>query len=236
MKSIDIDLAQRFLVNSALFRSSTEEQIRAVASNLKLMKWKKDDILMKEGDSGDSLMILREGMVKLVLTNKEEGKEVILSILEAPEYFGEMALFDRQDRSCDVVALTDCSVYSFNRSAFIKFVARHPHFVIGLIQTFSQRMRAADMMISSLALTGVHERIAKLLLCHVDQEELERGHEVQVRRKMTHQNIANMVGASREMVTRVLKKMSKGGYIKIEKKEITILKPFDKNDIDIEDH
>jgi CRP/FNR family cyclic AMP-dependent transcriptional regulator len=168
----------------------------------------KNTIIINEGDSTDSLYFIESGKVKVYLSD-ENGKEIIVNNHKTGEYFGELALIDDSKRSASVMT-TEKSVFKIvARVEFEKFLENHPKVALSLIKVLTQRIRNLTDNVRSLALMDVYGRVAKTLisLSEVDGEKQI------IKDKLTQQDIANRVGASREMVARILKDLTFGGYI-----------------------
>ena len=174
-------------------------------------------ILINEGDQTDSMYVIVEGEVK-VYCNDDTGKEVILNILGPGEYFGEIALVDDQPRSASVMTIAPTKAMMISKANFKKWLKENPDMSFNLIRALTKQVRALTDSVKNLALMDVYGRVAHTLLDLADDID---GKKV-IEQKLTHQDIANMVGASREMVSRILKDLSTGGYITVDKKHITI--------------
>ena len=177
-------------------------------------------ILINEGDASDSLYIVLSGRVK-VYSNNAEGKEVVIATHGAGEYVGELSL-DGGVRSTSVMTLepTTCSVVS---GANLRgFIAANPDFASHLILKLIRCVRQATESVKSLALEDVYERVVRLLADLSDP--VEGGPRRRVREKLTQQDIADRVGASREMVSRIFKDLTAGGYMASEAGRIVVLK------------
>ncbi len=140
-----------------------------------------------------------------------EGKEVILSILGSGEFFGEMGLIDDAPRSASVVAIEPCELLCISKRDFKKCLADNFEMSMAVMRGLVRRLRDADRKIGSLALLDVYGRVARLLL---DMSETVDGQKV-VTKRLPKQDIAKMIGASREMVSRVMKDLQLGGYIEM---------------------
>jgi CRP/FNR family cyclic AMP-dependent transcriptional regulator len=138
-----------------------------------------------------------------------EGKEVILSLIGPGEYFGEMGLIDDSPRSASVVTIEPCELLAVSKRDFKKCLAESVEMAGAVMKGLVRRLREADRKIGSLALLDVYGRVARLLL---DMSELQNGQRV-VAKRLPKQDIAKMIGASREMVSRVMKDLQMGGYI-----------------------
>jgi len=174
-------------------------------------------IIINEGDESNSFYIIKEGKVK-VFVSDEDGKEVILNILEKDQYFGELALLDDQPRSASVITARKSILYVISKSDFIGFVKSEPVIAFNLIRSLTRQIRSLTLNVKSLALMDVYGRVAHTLL---DLSKEVDGRLV-IEQKLTQQEIANMVGSSREMVSRILTDLTRGGYISVEKKLFTI--------------
>lgn len=174
-------------------------------------------ILISEGDTTDSLYVVLEGEVK-VFASDEQGKEVILNILGPGEYFGELALLDDEPRSASVKTLVPTKVMIITKHDFKNCLANNSEMIYKLIKILIRQVRALTSNVKSLALLDVYGRVAHTLL---DLAKDVEGQMI-IEQKLTHQDIADMVGASREMISRILKDLASGGYITIRNKIITI--------------
>jgi len=200
-----------------LFESLSDTELEAVSQVTKIKSFPKNTILFSEGDESDSFYVICEGRVNVGI-NDEEGKEIILSRLGPNEYFGEMALMDGEPRSAFVMTKDPCKLMIIAKSDFKKLLSSD--IMHNLLMEVQRRLREANKKIESLALMDVYGRVARLLIQLAGTSEPG----VQIKDKLTHQEIASMVGASREMVSRVIKDLSNDGYISIRRKRITIHK------------
>ena len=176
----------------------------------------KGSVILFEDDPGDSLFIVRDGRVKVVLVG-EDGREVILGVLGIGEHFGELALIDDQPRSAHVIAMEDAGLLVLRREDFRRHVEANPKVAWSLLGALSKRLRRADDKIGGLVLLDVPGRIARLLLDFAE----ESGTEV-VERPLTHQTIAQMIGASRETVSRAMRDFQDAGMIAVERRQIRV--------------
>jgi CRP/FNR family cyclic AMP-dependent transcriptional regulator len=201
----------------ALFSDLSAKEREALESHAVVRKVPKNTFVLTEGDHSDSLYLIQEGKVKICL-NDEDGKEVILNIQGPGEYFGELALLDEAPRSASVVTLEPTRLTLISKSSIEQCVQDHPAIALSLIRSFCRRIRGLSENVRNLALHDVYQRVANTLQkLAVD----ESGRQV-IPQRLTHQDIANMVGASREMVSKIMKELTTGNYISIENKRITI--------------
>ncbi len=181
-------------------------------------KFPRNAVVLNEGDTTDSMYAIIEGRVKVYLTN-EEGKEITLNMKEAGDYFGELALLDDEPRSASVMTLSPTTLLVVTKETFRECLARNPDIALRLIRELTFKVRELTEDIRDFALKDVYGRIAKTLT-HLS-EETEDGARI-VHERLTQRDIANMVGASREMVSRIFKELTAGGYISVDAKRITI--------------
>lgn len=201
----------------ALFSDLTDAEMEAVSVLSVTRKFSKNTLIICEGDCSDSLYMVLSGKVKVFLSD-EEGKEVTLNMQGEGEYFGELAILDEAPRSASVMTVEETRLAILSRSAFDKCMAQHPSIALTVMRGMARRLRDLTENVRSLALMDVYGRVARLLL--EMSEDLE-GKKV-ISQRLTQRDIANMVGSSREMVSRILRDLSVGGYISIENKIITI--------------
>ena len=195
-----------------------QEALRKVAASGVVRQFPKQAILINEGDVGDSLYVILAGRVKVYASNAA-GREVVLNFHGPGEYVGEMSL-DGAPRSASVITVEPTTCAIVNRAQFRDFLAANPDFAQHLIRTLIRRARSATENVKSLALSDVYGRLVRL----VNALAVDVGGRLAVRERLTHQDIADRVGASRDMVGKLLKDLVAGGYLLVEDRQITILK------------
>ena len=200
-----------------LFSELPEEDLQAVSNLATTRTYPKNTIIISEGDDSDSLYAVLSGKVKVYLSD-DDGREIIINIQGEGEYFGELALLDDSPRSASVMTLEETKLAVISKSSFEKCLSNNPQLALHIIRELSSRLRNLTQNVKSLALMDVYGRVARTLL---DMAE-PTGEILEIRQKLTQRDIASMVGASREMVSRILKDLSTGGYITIQNKTITI--------------
>jgi CRP/FNR family cyclic AMP-dependent transcriptional regulator len=200
-----------------LFSSLPEEQLRMLTTVVTRKSAPRSTTIMAGGDPTDSLYIVLSGRLKVMMSDAE-GKEVILSILGPGEFFGEMGLIDDEPRSATVVTIEPCELLSIAKRDFKKCLAENFEMAQAVMRGLVKRLREADRKIGSLALLDVYGRVARLLL---DMSEMVDGERL-VTKRLPKQDIAKMIGASREMVSRVMKDLQTGGYIEMRGSTIVI--------------
>ena len=200
-----------------LFASFPEDQLRMLATLVTRRSASRGSIIVAAGDPTDSLYIILSGRFKVMMSDAE-GKEVILAILSGGEFFGEMGLIDDAPRSASVVAIEPCELLVLTRRDFKKCMVENADMAMGVMRGLVRRLREADRKIGSLALLDVYGRVARLLL---DMAETVDGQKM-VTKRLPKQDIAKMIGASREMVSRVMKDLQTGGYIEMRGSSIVL--------------
>ncbi len=191
-----------------LFAGFPEEQLRTLASVVTRRSAPRGSVIMAAGDQIDSLYIVISGRLKVMMSDSD-GKEVILSLIGPGEFFGEMGLIDDSPRSASVVTIEPCELLSISKRDFKTCLAENFDMAMAVMRGLVRRLREADRKIGSLALLDVYGRVARLLL---DMSEDVNGQKM-VTKRLPKQDIAKMIGASREMVSRVMKDLQMGGYI-----------------------
>lgn len=199
-----------------LFADLSDAEIARLAEVARDRSYPKGSVILFEDDPGDALYVVLRGMVKVVLIG-EDGREVILSILKEGDCFGEMALIDDEPRSAHVIAMEDSDLLVLRREDFHQRLKDTPSMALGLLRTLSRRLREADDKIGGLVLLDVPGRVAKLLLRLADEHD-----GMHITRRVTHHTMAQMVGSSRETVSRTMRDFVEHGLIEVSRKMITI--------------
>jgi CRP/FNR family cyclic AMP-dependent transcriptional regulator len=195
-----------------------EATLRAIAAGGVVRSYPRNTVLINEGDEGDSLYIVLAGRLKVYASNAA-GREVVIDFHGPGEYVGEMSL-DGAPRSASVVTVEPSTCAVVSRAQFREFILAHPDFALHLIGKLIQRARLATENMKSLALSDVYGRLVRLL----NSLAVEEGDRRVVPEKLTQQDIAERVGSSRDMISRLLKDLAAGGYLAVEDRTITILR------------
>nr|WP_315490737.1 Crp/Fnr family transcriptional regulator [uncultured Rhodoferax sp.] len=203
----NLDLIRRV----SLFSKLTPDQAEALASTVSKKRFKRGEILVEQGKKSDALYIVLTGRTRVLMTDNK-GREVILATLAAGDYVGEMSLIDDEPHSATVVADQQVDVLVLGRSSFLRCLGENMEMAHAVMRVLVQRLRKASENISSLALVGVYGRVAKVLL---DSAAPDADGQLLIRDKVSRQDIAKMVGASREMVSRVMKDFEEQGFIQM---------------------
>ncbi|HEX4468836.1 MAG TPA: Crp/Fnr family transcriptional regulator [Gemmatimonadaceae bacterium] len=205
-----------FLATVPLFNGLDRVELERFAEVTREKSYPKGSVILFEDDPGDSLFVVRDGRVKVVLIG-EDGREVILGVLGVGEYFGELSLIDDRPRSAHVIAMEDSNLLVLRREDFRKRVESSPSVAWSLLTELSRRLRRADDKIGGLVLLDVPGRIARLLLDLAEESGTNA-----IEKTLTHQTIAQMIGASRETVSRAMKDFQDAGWITVERRRIAL--------------
>jgi CRP/FNR family cyclic AMP-dependent transcriptional regulator len=193
--------------------------LRALALRGNLRSYRKSSVVINEGDAGETLFILLQGSVKVFSTD-QSGREITYGTITAGDYFGEMSL-DGGPRSASVMTLEPCVCSIITRSGVREHLADEPEFALDLVSQVIRRARTATETARSMALLDVYGRVIATLESEAGPAKPDAP---VLLTQITHQSIASRVGASREMVSRLLKDLEKGGYIELGVKRITLKK------------
>ena len=200
------------------FAPLEDETLRNIAASGVIRTFPRNTVLINEGDVGDALYVLLSGRVKVYSSNVA-GREFIIDFHGPGEYVGEMSL-DGAPRSASVMTVEPTTCAVVNRAQFRDFILAHPDFAMHLIERLIHRVRVTTSNLKSLALSDVYGRLVRLLNALVQDVN---GHFV-VPEKLTQQDIADRVGASRDMIGKLMKDLVAGGYLAVEDRTITLLK------------
>ncbi len=192
-----------------LFSMLTDAQAVAVADAVAKRRFKRSETIVEQGKKTNALFILLNGRARVMSTDSR-GREVILATLKPGDHIGEMSLIDNEPHSATVRTEVQTDVLMLGRTEFARCLPENSSMAYAIMRGLVQRLRHADRKIESLALLDVYGRVARALLeFSVESGEGER----LIREKISRQDIAKMVGASREMVSRVMKDLEERGYI-----------------------
>ncbi|MFT4101273.1 MAG: Crp/Fnr family transcriptional regulator [Burkholderiaceae bacterium] len=197
-----------FLRRVPLFSSLSEGQLDQLAAGSVRKNYPRARTIVSEGEPSQSLYILLSGRAK-VQRSDSEGKEVILAVIGPGEFFGEMSLIDDAPRSASVITIESSDFMAINKDSFKAMLIQSPDIGMQIMKGLVRRLREADKKIETLALLDVYGRVARVLL---DFSENVGGERI-VKGRLPRQEIAKMIGASREMVSRVMKGLEIDGYI-----------------------
>ncbi|MCX7200855.1 MAG: Crp/Fnr family transcriptional regulator [Burkholderiales bacterium] len=205
---MSLEANKAFLKRVPLFSGLGERQLEKVAAGSVRRSFARGRMVVAEGEPSSALYILLAGRAK-VQRSDSEGKEVILAVLGSGECVGEMSLIDDAPRSASVITMESCEFMAINKETFLATLEENPPIALKIMKGLVKRLREADRKIETLALLDVYGRVARVLLDFSEEIDGERV----VKGKLPRQEIAKMIGASREMVSRVMKGLEVEGYI-----------------------
>lgn len=210
-------MTQELLKRVPMFSKLSEDELAALADISIVRTYPKHALIINEGDVNDSLFVVLSGKLKVFLSD-EEGKEIILDIKDVGDHFGEMALLDHQPRSACLMCLEKARLMVISAEHFKTYLLENPVVGLAVMGELCQRIRSLNQQVKDLALKNVYERLTKTLT-QLAREEHDK---LVITDKLTQQDLANMVGSSREMVSRIFNDLVKGGYITRQKNRIVI--------------
>jgi CRP/FNR family cyclic AMP-dependent transcriptional regulator len=207
----------------SLFAELDDRELASIAGVAKTRRYAKDDVIFHADESGDAFFIIREGKVKVTMTSPE-GKEIILAMMGPGDFFGEMALLDDAPRSATVVALEPLEVVTIWRGDFLEILRENFSITQKILAELSRRVRKMSERAESLATMDVYGRLARFFLdlAQSQGKTLDNGY-VAVTRP-THQAIANMIGTSRETVSRLIHDLMRQELLLTEGKTVYLSK------------
>ncbi len=208
-----------------IFSGLSPDSLHQLANRLNSISLKKNTLVIDKDSQGDSLYIIRLGEVKVLLQN-EEGKEMILTKFKSGDFFGEMSLVDRRPRSATVITTEKSQLLTLSRSAFVSHLEEFPTTGLKILAEMSARLRRADEVIGNLVMLDVYGRVARILI-----DLSERGGEVRaegifIKTRPTQQDMASMIGTTRETVSRVLSEFQRRGLLTTQGKSILLSHQF----------
>jgi len=205
----------------SIFRELPRETLADLAKRVWHKQAEAGSVIVSHEEAGEALFVIAKGKVKVVLYG-ETGREIILSILKAGDFFGEMSLLDRQPRSANVVAVEDSELLCLDREAFQTHLTSHPTTALGVLAELSRRLRHADEVIGNLALLDVYARVAGVIreLAQKQGEPVDGG--LLIKERPTQQEIAGLIGASRETVSRALNDFTRQGMLEMQGKQVLV--------------
>src|SRR5437763_13938078 len=221
MMRMDTEKEVAYLKQVTLFEDLADEEIQELMSAAKRRTFRSGEVIFHRDDPGQVLYMIKEGKVKICIISPD-GQEVSLAVLGKGEYFGEFALLDGLPRSTDAVALEKVECYTLQRSDFLNAIQKNPKIAILVLEALSKRLRATNNMVEDLIFLDVYGRVAKKLLELADTHGVTTDEGIIIDVRLTQQELASMVGASRESVNKVLGYFTDKKFISTDKHRITI--------------
>ena len=212
----------KLLKTVSLFWDLDKTELGYISDKMVSKKFENGNLIFLEESEGKNLFFVVEGSVKVTRLSKD-GREVILAMLNAGDFFGEMSLLDGEARSANVIALEKTEVLSLNRDDFLVVLHDYPKIAIQLLKEMTSRLRKSDRQIVSLSLSDAEKRIALCIVRFADEQGVIKNGQVTIPKIPIQQDIANMAGTSRETVSRAMSLLTEEKYIERNGKELKIL-------------
>jgi CRP-like cAMP-binding protein len=213
-----------FLKSVPIFSELKDETLSQLAQSGSVQSFTKESIILSEKEAGSALFIIISGKVKISrISSEDSDKEVILSILNPSDFFGEMSLLDGLERSATATAMDDSKIFIIQRNDFLELLHYHPEVSIALLQEFTQRLRAAGMKIKALSLKDAEGKVAYVILQLADDIGKIKHGVVEIEKLPFQHELANMAGTSRETISRTLHAFAKKGLIELEGSKLRIV-------------
>jgi CRP-like cAMP-binding protein len=210
------------LRKAPLFSALDEEAATALIASMSTQKLRRGEVLFREGDSGDKLYLVTEGKVKLGRTSSD-GRENLLAVLGPGQMFGELTLFDPGPRSATVTAVTDCEFLSLSHDDLQQWLEGRPAVARGLLAQLASRLRRANDVVADLVFSDVPGRVAKALIDLANRFGRTADDGVHVHHDLTQEELAQLVGASRETVNKALADFASRGWLRLEPRSVVIM-------------
>lgn len=212
---------KEFLKQIPLFSSIAAKDLANISKDIIERRYPKGSYLFFENEEGNSLYIVASGLIKIYKSDKT-GRIKTLAYLKEGDFFGEMAMLDEQKRSASASVLEEADVLILNRSDFQREILNKPLLALRLLQALSSRLRSADKQIEDLTFRNLPGRVASNIIDLSKKHGIKTSDGVKITLKLTHQELAEMIGTAREVVTSILNDFRKANCIKLDQKHIII--------------
>ncbi len=210
-----------YLKQVSLFANLADEDLHELMTAAKRRAFRSGEVIFHRDDPGQVLYMIKEGKVKICIISPD-GQEISLAVFGKGECFGEFALLDGLPRSADAVALEKVECYTLQRTDFHNAIMKNPKIAIQVLEALTKRLRNTDNMVEDLIFLDVYGRVAKKLLELADAHGVKTDDGVRIEVRLTQQELASMVGASRESVNKVMGYFSEKDFISTDKHRITL--------------
>ncbi len=209
-----------------LFSDLTEEEIQLVMQSGHRRTFPSKNIVFQEGDPGEHLLIILSGTVKILLTGKD-GKEFILSVLGKGEFFGEMAILEAAPRCATVKTVEPCEFFMLGQKELNQLLIQHPGIALKFLKNISRRLRKTTEQVRSLVMFDIYGRVGRCLLNLAESQGSQVHDQFFIADRPSFQELANMVGCTRETLSRTMKALKENGCLTVTKKSIFVNKVWD---------
>jgi len=223
MESVDL------LANIPLFETLKTEHLSEIASKIRIRNYKRGETIIRQDEPGSMLYIIMKGHVK-IMTLTPEGDELIIAMLSDNDFFGELSLLDGQPHSASAVAMDTTQVMTLQRDDFLEAIYKSQEMVHKILIALSRRLRCTDILLEDAIRLNLAARLSKRLLELGEKFGVITDNCIKIELRLTQQDLANLLGASRVAINRLLHQLQDSGLISIDKKHITILRPHELGD------
>ncbi len=220
-----MDNKAALLRNVDIFSGLSPELTEQLVRSLNSISLKKNTLIFGKDSDGDGLYIIRSGQVKVVLQN-EEGKEIILATFQPGDFFGEMSLLDGRPRSANVFTTQNTQLLVLSRQSLFQHIEQYPTTGLKILMEMSARLRRADEVIGNLVMLDAYGRVARVLIDLSEQQGEVTEEGILIKDRPTQQDMASMIGTTRETVSRILSDFQKRGLLSTEGKTILLSHGF----------
>lgn len=210
------------VLSAPLFADMDDEETRALLDSMVPVELSRGDVLFREGEPGDRLYVIAQGKIKLG-RRSSDGRENLLSILGPGEMFGELSLFDPGPRTASASSVSDSIVYELRHQALVAWVNAHPKVATHLLGALARRLRRTNETLADLVFSDVPGRVAKALLDLSTRFGEPSDDGVRVAHDLTQEELAQLVGASRETVNKALADFASRGWVRREGRAVVLL-------------
>jgi CRP/FNR family cyclic AMP-dependent transcriptional regulator len=210
------------LRQAPLFSSLDDDAADSLRSSMSETRIGRGDVLFHEGDSGDRLYVVTDGKIKLGRTSAD-GRENLLAILGPGQMFGELSLFDPGPRSATATAVTPCTLMSLGHDELLRWLEDQPSVARGLLNQLAARLRKTSDVVADLVFSDVPGRVAKALLDLSRRFGRTADDGIHVHHDLTQEELAQLVGASRETVNKALADFAMRGWLRLEPRSVVLI-------------
>lgn len=211
-----------FLKKVPLFSKLHRKALEKIARITRPRRYKSGQMILKENERGNSLFMIVSGMVKIYSSSRSNAARKTLALLRRGDFFGEMALLDHEARSASALALSDTETLTSSRRDFGMILKNNPSLCMDIMSTLASRLRDADKQIGSLTFQNILGRVAVVLLDLASRHGVKKIDGIEIGLDLTHQDLAEMVGTAREMVTKVISRFKRSCCVKLSGRRITV--------------
>ena len=218
---MEAEAESNYLKQVDIFYGLSDDELRELSAVAKRRAFRAGEVIFHRDDPGQVLYMIKEGKVKISLSSPD-GQEISLVVFGKNEYFGELALLDGLPRSADAIALEKVECFTLQRSDFQRAIIKTPQIAIQVMEILCQRLRKTDQKVEDLIFLDVYGRVAKKLLELSESHGIQSDGGIRIDMRLTQQELASMVGASRESVNKVLGYFTDREYITTDRHRITL--------------